>query len=249
MIGAIIQARMGSSRCPEKTLKDLCGKTLLERVVDRTRQCRSIETVVVATTVNQEDDKIEAFCKDKGIPCYRGSSDDVLDRYYMAAKTFGVDTVVRITADDPFKDPDVIELIISQFRQGEYDYASNTMQPSYPEGLDAEVFSFRSLERAWNEAKLPSEREHVTPYIWKNDAKFKLLNVTHTADLSHLRWTIDHDEDFAFAAGILEKLEDKENFRMQDILTVLEKYPEISTINSGFVRNEGYLKSVHEESK
>ena len=249
MIGAIVQARMGSSRCPEKSLKDLCGKTLLERVIDRTQQCPSISKVVVATTVNVEDDKIEAFCKEKGVLCYRGSSDDVLDRYYMAAKTYGIDTIVRITADDPFKDPDVIEEIIHTFFQGHYDYASNTLKPTYPEGLDAEVFSFQSLERAWNEGSLPSEREHVTPYIWKNANKFRLINVTNSSDLSYLRWTIDHDEDFAFASEILRNLEDKNGFRTKDILAVLEKNPEIASINSGFVRNEGYLKSVHQENE
>ena len=248
MIGAIIQARMGSSRCPSKTLRELGGKTLLERVVNRAKQCQMVDEVIVATTVNPEDDVILDFCTKRGIKCFRGSSDDVLSRYYLAAKKYGVDVIVRITADDPFKDPDVIDALIRKFNQGNYQYVSNTIKPTYPEGLDAEVFSFESLHTAYTDAKLPSEREHVTPYIWKNPNLFRIFNFENDIDLSHLRWTVDHDEDFEFVESVLAKLEDSENFRMNDILDVLEKYPHISEANNKFVRNEGYIKSVREET-
>ena len=248
MTGAIIQARMGSSRCPEKTLRDLHGKPLLSHVIDRTKQARGVETIIVATTVNPEDDAIEAFCKQNGIPSFRGSSADVLDRYYQAAKQYGVDTVVRVTADDPFKDPAVIDLAINTFKANDYDYVSNTIEPTYPEGIDVEVFSFHSLETAWKEAKLPSEREHVTPYIWKNGDRFRVYNFRNAVDQSHYRLTVDHDEDFVFAERIFASLP-QQVFTFTDIIRIIDENPEIKTLNGSFVRNEGYLLSVKNEAK
>lgn len=248
MTGAIIQARMGSSRCPEKTLRLLYGKPLLAHVIDRTRQARGVETIIVATTVNREDDAIEGYCKENGIPVFRGSSDDVLDRYYQAAKQYNIDTVVRVTADDPFKDPAVIDLAIDTFKTHDYDYVSNTIEPTYPEGIDVEVFSFESLATAWKDAKLPSEREHVTPYIWKNGDLFKVYNFRNTVDQSHYRLTVDHDEDFVFAEKLLSLLP-QNGFSFGDIVRTIDENPEIKTLNGSFVRNEGYLLSVKKETK
>jgi spore coat polysaccharide biosynthesis protein SpsF (cytidylyltransferase family) len=247
MIAAIVQARMGSTRLPEKIMADIEGKPLLEHVIERTKASRYIETVIIATTENKKDEAVIRFAREREIPCYGGSEDDVLDRYYQAAKKFGADTIVRITPDDPFKDPEVIDLIISRYLEGKLDYASNTIRPTYPEGLDIEVFSFNALEKAWREAKKPSEREHVTPYIWNHPEFFRLTNVENNEDLSGLRWTIDYEADLRFAREVYARLYSSRVFLMRDILELLKAEPELADINRGTVRNEGYLKSLSQE--
>jgi len=165
VIIAIIQARMGSSRFPGKTLADLAGRPMLSRVVERVSQSRAIDKVVVATSIAVGDDPIAEFCAKEGVLCFRGSEDDVLDRFYRAAKEHGADVVVRITADCPLIDAAVIDRVVERFQSGDCDYASNVLHYTYPDGLDTEVFSMAALAEAWREAKKPSEREHVTPYL------------------------------------------------------------------------------------
>ena len=247
-VTAIIQARMGSSRLPGKTLALIQDKPLLLHVVERTAASRGITDIVVATTGNNEDDAICRALKGK-CEIYRGSTDDVLDRYYQAALTHPSDIVVRITADDPFKDPDVIDAVLGTLTANpDLDYASNTILPTYPEGLDVETFRFTALERAWREARLASDREHVTPFIWRQPNLFKLANVTAQSDLSKLRWTIDYEQDLVFTREIYKRLGgDGHIFRMTEILHLLEREPELASINSGIVRNAGYLKSLAQE--
>jgi spore coat polysaccharide biosynthesis protein SpsF (cytidylyltransferase family) len=165
VIVAIIQARMGSSRLPGKTIADVAGRPLLLHVVERTQRARRVDKVVVATTDRSSDDPIADLCQREGIQCFRGSEDDVLDRFYRTAQAHGADVVVRITADCPLIDAAVIDKVIARFQAGDCDYVSNILRYTYPDGLDTEVFSFAALERAWREAKKPSEREHVTPYL------------------------------------------------------------------------------------
>ena len=158
--------------------------------------------------------------------------------------------VVRITGDDPFKDPEVIDLIVGHLlAHKELDYVSNTIDPTYPEGVDTEAFTFEALERTWREAKLLSEREHVTPYIYKNPEKFAFQNIRHKNDLSHLRWTIDYEEDLRFAREVCSRLDGKSNFTMGDILALLEKEPELANINRGIERNAGYQASLERETE
>lgn len=246
IIGAIIQARMGSTRLPEKILRKLNNKTVLEHIYNRVK-ASAVDKVVIATTNNRSDDIVEEFCKKKSYLYYRGSEDDVLERFYFTAKQFGIDIIVRVTADDPLKDTEVVNKAISIMLNNNYDYVSNTIEPTYPEGIDIEVFSFKALERAYNEAKLKSEHEHVTPYIWKNNDKFKIYNMKNDIDLSGLRWTMDTEDDYNFMKEIYTFFKDVDNFSMADVLEILEKHPKLSQINMGHIRNEGYLKSVKED--
>ena len=246
MITAIIQARMGSTRLPGKTLMDISGHPMLWHVVNRARQIEALDEIVVATSDNASDDSIVAFCKQERIPCFRGDEDDVLDRYYQAAKWIGADVIVRITPDCPLIDPDVVDDVVKCYVDGDYDYVSNTDPPTFPDGLDTEVFSFEALERAWREAKLQSEREHVTPYIRKHPELFRIGNVTYGEDLSSMRWTVDEPQDLEFVRAVYDHLESMSS-GMADVLDVLKKHPELMEINAGIGRNEGYQKSVRED--
>ena len=247
---AIIQARMGSTRLPGKTLADISGKPLLAHVIERVKAARTIQDIIIATTNQPIDQRILTTATQCGVKGYAGSVNDVLDRYYQAARLVSADIIVRVTADDPFKDPQVIDKVVRYFLDHpNLDYASNTIEPSYPEGLDVEVFLFAALQRAWREAKLPSDREHVTPYIWKNPKKFKLANVKHHEDLSHLRWTIDYEEDLRFAREVYARLYHEQVFLMEDILALLRQEPELTQINRGIQRNEGYLRTLKREKE
>ncbi len=253
LVVAIIQARMGSTRLPGKVLLDIAGKPMLLRVVERVRAAACVDEVVVATSVNPCDDPVQSLCAALGIKCFRGSERDVLDRYYRSAEWIGADVVARITADCPLVDPAVIDLVISAYLKGGVDYASNrryrddVVSNIYPDGLDAEVFSFAALERAWLEARLASEREHVTPYIWKNPRAFRTLSVGDEADLSGLRWTVDEGADLEFVRLVYQRLGDR-LFGMREVLALLAAAPELGTINSHIVINAGYAQSVERDS-
>jgi spore coat polysaccharide biosynthesis protein SpsF (cytidylyltransferase family) len=246
MITAIIQARLGSSRLPGKTLIEIAGRPMLGHLVDRVRQIQGIEQVVIATTTRPLDQAIVDFGEIEGLPVYTGSEEDVLDRFYQAARRFNASVIVRVTPDCPLLDMEVSRQVLVRFLQGDVDYASNTNPPTFPDGLDTEVFSFAALEQAWREAKLPSEREHVTAYIWKNPDKFRLANVTHERDLSALRWTVDEAQDLAFMRTVYEQL-GPDLFGMAAVLDLLETQPHLSKTNAAFERNEGYQKSLRED--
>jgi len=246
-IVGIIQARVGASRLPGKTLLDLAGAPFLARVIERMQHAETLDSLMVATTTDPADDPLAALVRGLGVPVYRGSVNDVLDRFTQAARQAEAALIVRITADDPFKDPEITDHAVRLWlEQSEtLDYVSNTIEPTYPEGLDIEVFTRAALERAWHEARLPSEREHVTPYIWKHPDRFRILNFKHPQDLSHLRWTVDYPEDLEFARAVYARLyRPGEVFLMEDILRLLEAEPALRQINAGIRRNEGYLKSL-----
>lgn len=245
---AIIQARMGSSRFPGKVLENLCGIPMLEVLLYRLGLVKSIDFIVVATTNNLADDVLVEWLRAKGIAFFRGEEFDVLDRFWNAAKKYQADIIVRITADDPLKDPSIIEKAIHLFRlHKDADYVSNTILPTFPEGLDVEVFSFSALNCAHKLAKLSSEREHVTPFIWKNRQKFSTQNFTMTPNLSHWRWTVDKPKDLEFMRVILAHFNNDIGVGFQEIINLIELQPELLLINSGTVRNEGYLKSIENE--
>lgn len=246
MIGAIIQARMGSTRFPEKILKELNGKTILEHIYKRVEDS-DVGKIIIATTINPIDDCVEAFCSEHDFLCFRGSEHDVLERFYMAATEHNLDIIVRITADDPLKDTKIINKAIQLLVSHKYDYVSNTITPTYPEGIDVEVFTYEALSKAYKSATLPSEHEHVTPYIWKNTNKFNCYNFENDVDLSRMRWTMDTEDDYRFMCEIYSNFVGQDNFSMDDILNVLEEKPELLEINQGHIRNEGYLKSIKEE--
>jgi spore coat polysaccharide biosynthesis protein SpsF len=243
---AIIQARVSSTRLPEKVLAHIEGRPMLQRVIERVQTVPTIDQVVVATSVLAEDDRIEALCKAKGIACVRGSLTDVLDRYYSAATLFEADVIVRVTSDCPLTDPSIIGQAIARYSEGQFDYVSNGVKRTYPDGLDVEVFSFEALERAWKDARWTSEREHVTTYIWKHPEIFRIGHLTNDRDLSDLRWTVDNPQDLELIRRIYARLGDGP-FGLSDILSVVENEPALTLLNSGIRCNEGYFKSIRED--
>lgn len=245
-IVAIIQARMSSQRLAGKVLAPVAGRPLLGHVIARVRQCKEMDEVTVATTCKPADDAVARYCSQEKIFCFRGSEEDVLDRYYRAALEANADAVTRITADCPLMDAQVVDATAARFRRGGLDYVSNTLKRSYPDGLDVEVFSFGALECAWREATLRSEREHVTPYIWKHPERFRLGNVRFSEDLSLLRWTVDEPADLEFVRQIYSQLNSPTD-GMGEILETLRLCPELGVLNAGLVSNKGYAKSLRED--
>ena len=247
-IVAIIQARCNSTRLKNKILMDIDGKSLIERVVERSMQSEMINRTVIATTTSAKDEPLIEWCQKRNVEYFRGSEKNVLERYYKCAKLYEADVIVRITADDPFKDPKINDYAINLLIENNYDYVSNTIRPTFPEGLDIEVFTYKALSTAYKNSSLDSEREHVTPYIWKNKDKFSLFNFEYLENLSHLRWTIDYTQDLEFVRAIYKKIKYKKSVLiMQDILDVLKSYPELSKIQTKVIRNEGYEKSIKED--
>jgi len=246
----IIQARTDSTRLPNKMLKDIQGKPLILHVIQRAQHAKLLNSIVLATTTRAVDTPLANLVHAQGIPVYRGECDDVLDRYYQAATQFHADVIVRITGDCPLIDPRVIDQIVQVFLQHHYDYVTNTLQPTYPDGLDVEVFSYQALTKAWKEATFASEREHVTTYLRNHPEKFTQYDVKNPVDLSKYRWTVDNQEDLEFVREIYSRLYPKEKiFYMEDILTLLQQHPELQEINAGIQRNEGYLRSLKHDKK
>ena len=245
---AIIQARVGSTRLPGKVLLDLLGKTVLERVIDRVSAARMIKDVVVATTVGKEDLKIVELCARLGVSVFCGSVDDVLDRYYQATKKYNASQVVRITSDCPLIDPGVIDKVVDLHLSEGADYTTNILKETFPDGEDVEVIKVESLNKAWSEARLASEREHVTVYIRKHPELFKHMNYEYKTDLSKKRWTLDNAEDYEFIKEIYKNIFSRDKiFSMEDVISFLAENPDIERLNHHINRNEGYTKSVRED--
>lgn len=237
---AIIQARTGSTRLPRKVLLDLKGRPMLERVVERVRRATLPDTVVVATTTLAEDDSIVDLCESKGYECFRGSRDDVLDRYYRAARQYGAGAVVRVTSDCPLIDPGVIDLVIGKFLEDPEgtDYSSNIFPVrTFPRGLDVEVIGFPALETSFKRETDMRLREHVTQYIIRHPAEFSIVGVRNDRDFSGLRWTVDTPEDFACVLAIYHNLPD-DNFVWNDILGLLERMPGLCDANKNIRQKE-----------
>lgn len=243
---AIIQARMSSTRLPGKVLLPLAGKPVLEHVVNRIAQCRTIGGIVVATSLEPSDYPIEQWCQKQAVACYRGSLHDVLDRYYQAALLHGADAIVRITADCPAIDPTIVDKIVQGFLDGGFEFFG--LAGEFPDGLDCTVFSFTAIERAWQDASLPSEREHVGPYIERNPNLFKSGKLEPFSGLAHLRWTLDEPQDLTFLQEVFSRLyRDNPTFLAEDVLALLEREPELTAINANIIRNEGYFKSLQSD--
>ena len=242
---AIVQARLGSSRLPGKALLDIAGRPMLAHVLDRALAIAGIDGVVLATTLNPADDALVEFARRRSIPCTRGSEADVLDRFRQALTEHPADVIVRVTADCPLLDPRVSGLVLAEYRRraGDVDYVSNVHPPTYPDGLDTEVVSRQALERAWREATLPSDREHVTSYIWRNAGAFRLANVATEPSRGHLRWTVDEAADLEFVRAVYAKLGGEAAFGMDAVLELLRAEPALADVNAGFTRNEGYKMS------
>ncbi len=249
---AVIQARMGSARLPGKMLRPIvAGKGALELMLERVRTAETLDRVVVATTTATADDPLVELCARLGTDCFRGSEADVLDRYYEAARVYGpVDAVVRLTGDCPLHDHTVIDTVVRCFLSVGSDYVSNIAPPTYPDGLDVEVFSMAVLEQARVGARLPSEREHVTLYIRNHPELFSHVNVRASENWAGLRWTLDEEEDFIFLKKVYEHFYCRpELFGMSEIIAYLEAHPEVAQLNSSIGRNEGLAKSLAEDSR
>ena len=243
---AIIQARMESSRLPGKVLKLLDDKPLLFHVINQLKNCKQLKNIIVATTNLPEDDIIEEYVKKLNVSYFRGHPTDVLDRFFQCAKFYSIKIIIRITADNPLMDPNIVDDAIEKFNNGNFDYLSTQRSKTFPNGTETEIFSFQSLEKAWLNAKKPSEREHVTSYFYNNPEIFYLGQLTNSENLSHLRLTIDEENDLELVRILFSKIK-KRPILVSDILRILKHEPELTKINSDTQYNEGYLKSLQED--
>jgi spore coat polysaccharide biosynthesis protein SpsF len=249
MVFIIIQARMGSSRLPGKVLMSIGDKPAIRHVIDRARRVADADKVILATTIDENDDLLAEYCEKNAIACFRGSRDDVLDRYYQAAIDNGAkegDYIVRITGDCPFIDPFVCDEVISLAKTPGVDYASNTIEETFPDGLDCEVFTFEALLRMHKDAVRQYEREHVTQHISRNKDKFAVRNFCAPKNYADERWTLDMPEDYDFLCKAYDGI-GKEFFVMEEMLAYLKLHPELKKINQNIKRNEGLTKSLNKE--
>jgi spore coat polysaccharide biosynthesis protein SpsF len=247
VIIAIIQARMGSTRLPGKVLMEVNGRPLLAYQLDRISKSKKLDKVIVATSTLEKDNAIENFCKDYGVDCYRGSENDVLGRYYKCAIKNNAEVVVRLTADCPFSDPNVIDSVVSLYQRTLCDYAANTVPPEtshWPDGSDVEVFSMSALEKAYLGASKLEDREHVTFYFWKySNLDFNTVQLKNYEDWSNFRFTVDYIEDFKVAKVLINKLIKRNIFgHTYEIVNILQSQSEIANINNQYHFGIGWSK-------
>ena len=246
MICCIIQARTGSARLPKKVIQKIDNNlTVLDYVIDQVKYSQKIEKIIVATTDLIEDDLICKYANLQKIECFRGSSEDVLDRFYQCAKKYSAKTIVRITADNPLIDPNIIDKIINEYNK--CDFITNTLERTFPYGTEVEVFSFVSLKKAWENAKKPSEREHVTPFIRNPKNKFVLKNIKNQKNISNFRYTVDKLEDLQIVKEIIKNISTRPIF-LQDIIKLNKDKPEIFEINKN-IKHDGYLSSIEKDEQ
>jgi len=246
---AIIQARYSSNRLPGKVLRELQGKPMLLQQIDRVKRANNIDKLVVATSVEESDNPIAELCETNNIEYFRGDLDDVLKRFYDCAAYYNATNLVRLTGDCPLLDPKIIDDTVSLHIKEQSDYTSNCLRLSYPDGQDVEVFTFEALKDAHQNAKKPSEREHVTPFI-RNHKNYSKSNLMNGVDLSDYRMSVDHLVDFNFAELVYNELyELNPNFSLNDIINLLKNKPEIKSVNQDIEYNEGYMKSLKEDQE
>ena len=245
----MIQARCGSTRLPNKVLKDLCGKPALQRMIERVQRSKLADEVMVVTSINKENLPILALCASLGVRAGVGAEDDVLDRYYQTAKLLKPEYVVRLTADCPCFDAELLDAALREM-EADADYMGMTSE-SFADGLDLEIMKFSALERAWKEADHSFEREHVTQYIIRHPELFRLQNFESPIGyFGNHRWTVDEPEDFELVKRVYEHFETelkRDDFGYRDILDFLNAHPEITVLNSQYTRNEGLAKSIRED--
>ena len=245
----ITQARMGSTRLPGKVLMEVNNTPLLKIHLDRLSKAKNVDKIIVATTIKGEDDIIEKIVSEWGYEVFRGSENDVLDRFYNAVKDINPEWIVRVTSDCPLIDPILVDKVIKVTQSENKDYGSNAIDETFPDGQDVEVFTFIALSKAWNEATKLSEREHVTPYIknnsdLKNGQIFSAINLRNNIDYSRIRITVDEKKDFELMEKIIKELGLNKNWLEYTECIIKNRFFEI---NSDIVRNEGYLKSLKKD--
>lgn len=245
MILGIVQARMSSTRMPGKVLMPLGGQPMLARQIERLCRAARMDRLMIATTVQPDDEPVAALAVQLGVESYRGSSEDVLDRFFRAAEPRRPSHVVRLTADCPLADWRLIDRAIERALSGDFDYVSTALHQTWPDGLDAEVLTFAALEAAWTEARSPVEREHVTPFVINDPGRFSQCSVDSPIDLSAVRWTVDEPRDFELVSRVYDLLYPANPaFTTEDILALLSQKPELMKINQGIERNEGLRRSI-----
>lgn len=246
---AFLQARVGSSRLPRKVLKDISGKPMLLHQIDRLKKSKNIDEIVVLTSLDESDDEILMLCVDNGIQCFRGDLDDVLSRFVGALTEFPCDNVIRVTGDCPLLDWELVDFVVNKHIEKGVDYTSNTIEPTFPDGLDIEVIKKEALLDACSKVKEKYEKEHVTYFIYNNPDVYSIYNVTNPlGDESHMRWTVDEPADFQFINAIYSELYFDKPFSTNEVRTLLKNKPEISHMNSGIERNMGLIKSLKESN-
>lgn len=248
-IGCIIQARTGSKRFPSKILQKIDNnKNILDYVIEQTKFCKSINQIIIATTQNDEDKIINEICKKHNLKCFMGNENDLVDRYYQCAKNFNLDVIVRVTGDNPLNDPEIIDKLVLEFVKRDVDFATNEKIRTYPQGIFCQIFRFKTLEDVWKNAKLPSEREHVSPYIHNNFHKFSIYSLEFEQNLSNIRVTVDRENDLKMVKAIIKRIR-KRPIHFQDILRAYNENPELSNINKNHILDEGYKISLIEDKK
>ncbi len=261
---AIVQGRMAASRLPGKILRDLGGQSMLGRVIERVRRAGTLDLVLVATTIDPSDDPTEAYCRAQNYPVFRGNMLDVLDRFYQAALQSKAEVIVRITADCPVIDPVVIDQVVREFHRSGADFAANRLPPpwkrTFPIGLDVEVCTIAALERAWKEADQKSQREHVMLYLYEgipveafdmtktsqvtSPRGFRVILVNHLPDYGSKRWTVDTPDDLALMQQVYARFEGRDDFSWQEVLSLIEREPELAEINSNVVPKSAFDTDV-----
>lgn len=247
---AILQARMSSRRLPGKVLLPIQNKPMLLREIERIQKSKLINKLIVATSNAPEDDAIEKMCQDNGVLCYRGSLNNVLERFQQISALYNPTNIIRITGDCPLIDAEIIDQVIIRHVENNNDYTSNAIIPTFPDGLDTEIFKREVLEHIFKQANKSSLKEHVTLYVHENPDLFKIENVSNSSDLSNQRWTVDELEDYEFIRVIYDHLyPENPSFSYEDIVSFLNEHPQYLKINDRFSRNEGLIKSLEADNK
>ena len=242
---ALVQARMNSTRLPGKVMKEILGRPVIWHIVNRLKWAKLVNQVMIATSNNPGDGILVDFARENKIGCFTGSENDLVDRLYHAARKFKADAIVRITADCPLVDPALVDKISKHYLdgQGRFEYVSNINPPTYPDGLDTEVFSFKALERIWKEVESRLLLVTSIPAYFQQPGKLRTANIKYKEDLSNMRWTLDYQEDLVFITEIYKQLYRSDRiFLMKDILDFLKNKPQLMNINAGHMRNEGDLR-------
>ncbi len=237
-IVALVQARMGSIRLPNKVMKPIAGVPMIELLLSRLSRSKKLDQILVATSVDERNQPLVSHVNKLGYACETGSENDVLDRFVQAARTHRADIVVRITGDCPLVDPDLVDECIRRFNVSGVDYFSNIAPPTYPDGLDIEVFTLKALEQANRESRKPYDHEHVTPYL-RESKLFKTASMQHSQDLSALRWTVDEQVDFAVIENVFQYFHPRLDFSWGEVLNLYQQQPDIFKINCNLSRNQG----------
>lgn len=249
MILGVLQARVSSARLPGKVLQPVLGVPMILLQVERLRRSGRLDDLVLATSTDTSDDELAEVCAGDGIGVVRGSLDDVLDRFHAVLGSHPAEHVVRLTGDCPLADWELIDRVVDHHLDGGFDYTSSAIEPTFPDGLDVEAVRASCLEVAWSEATAPSDREHVTRFIYMRPERFHIGSVRGPVDLSDLRWTVDDPADLEFVREVYRELYPAEPaFRTEDVLALLERRPELKAINAGIARNEGLARSLAQEA-